>query len=193
MTVRFETAEDLFEAFPNLSDDMEASPSTQETRTYLRGLSDSATPEDAITFIAYLLRRRDAVYWGCKALARLDLVDAGSRGLHAARDWVVTPTEAAQRNALEAAQTGDPALEGTWLAYAAGWSGGNISAPGDPPMVPPQHLTARAVRAALLIAIARPPMKARRASLETCLEVGWAVLEDDEIDYAGIAPSAGSA
>ena len=184
MTVRFETAQDLFDAFPSLENDVEAAPTGEDVLGYLRRLATSATPEDAITFTAYLLRRRDAVYWGCVALARLDLADEGSRTLATARTWVRAPSDGAQRAALEAAQAGDPTLEATWLAYAAGWSGGNISAPGDPPMVPPQYLTARAVRAALLIGIARPPIKARRAGLDACLAEGWRIIECDEPDYA---------
>ena len=65
------------------------------------------------------------------------------------------PEEPRRRKVLSAGTIGDPKSPATWVALAAGWSGGSVVpeemgyAPADP------EQTAKAVRVALFIALSR--------------------------------------
>jgi hypothetical protein len=58
----------------------------------------------------------------------------------------------------------------TWLALAAGWSGGNILLGMQGTAPPPPQQTARAVRAAVLSAVSRPAAAERAARLRRCID-----------------------
>ena len=70
-TLRFATARDVAEAFPTLVEDMLAEPGEREPLAFLRELADGETPEDAVSFCAYVLPRRDAVWWACRSVRAL--------------------------------------------------------------------------------------------------------------------------
>ena len=61
-SLRFSTAAEVYEAFPTLRDEMAAAASEDPPVPFLEGLVATPTPEDAITFCAYLLPRREAVW-----------------------------------------------------------------------------------------------------------------------------------
>ena len=65
--VRFATAQAVFETFPELSQKIDASPSEQPPINFLRGMISAGKLEDAVTFCAYLLPRREAVWWACRS------------------------------------------------------------------------------------------------------------------------------
>lgn len=177
--IRFETARDVFDAFPTIADDILARPSDNASLGYLKGLLASETPEDAITFCAYVLPRREAVWWACRCLRMLKAPPGESAALHAAEAWVRDPEEANQRAALAEASRSDSGAAATWAAFGAGWSGGNLADEGQPPVPAPPHLTAKAVRAAVLMAIAASPMRQRRERLGACVEEFQRVADDD--------------
>jgi hypothetical protein len=170
---RFTTARDVFDAFPAAHDDIEAEPTDDPPLVFLRGLVASPTPENGVTFCAYLLPRREAVWWACQCVRALNAIrgEAEEAALEAAEAWVREPEEGLRRAALELGGSGDQSAPSTWLAYAAAWSGGSMTT-GDPPVPAPPHLTAKAVRAAVLMALARVPVKQRRESLGACLKEG---------------------
>ncbi len=61
---------------------------------------------------------------------------------------------------------------GVWIALAAGWSGGSMVAPDLPKVNPPIYLTARAVNAGVLGALARVDIKHRADTLNVFVEMG---------------------
>src|ERR1700682_4255099 len=65
--VRFATAQALFETFPELSQKISAKPSAQFPTKFLQTLVAAGKLEDAVTFCAYLLPRREAVWWACRS------------------------------------------------------------------------------------------------------------------------------
>jgi hypothetical protein len=67
---------------------------------------------------------------------------------------------------------GDRGAPTTWVALAAAWSGGSLTAPDQPPAPAPPHLTPKAVRAAVLTALARISVKQRRDRLAACMDEG---------------------
>jgi hypothetical protein len=174
MSIRFATARDLFEAFPTALDDIEVKPSDQPALDFLNALLASQTPENAVAFCAYLLPRREAVWWACQCVRALipSREPAEENALRAAEAWVGEPEEELRRQALEIGMQGDRAAPTTWVALAAAWSGGSLTPPDQPPAPAPAHLTPKAVRAAVLTALARISVKQRRDRLAACLHEG---------------------
>jgi hypothetical protein len=175
--IRFATAGDVFTAFPTLSDDVLAKPSEEEPLLFLKRLMASETPEDALTFFAYLAPKREAVWWGCRCVRALDAARVGDP-LLAAERWVAEPEEVNRVAALKLANDGVSALPATWAAYGAGWSGGNIGVGGVSVLAAP-HLTAKAVRACALIAVSSAPARERASRLQVAYEAAVEVAKAD--------------
>ena len=89
-----------------------------------------------------------------------------------AESWVEEPEEPWRRKALASGNMGDARSPATWVALAAGWSGGSIVpddmgyAPADP------EQTAKAVRVALFIALSRLEEGAKPRLMTACLQDG---------------------
>lgn len=171
--LRFSRARDLFEAFPVALDDMTARPSDRGSLEFLKDLAGSQTPEDAITFAAYLLAPREAVWWGHQCLTMLApmLGPEDLSILALAEDWVRRPDEPQRNKALSAATAAATKTPGVWIALGAGWSGGSMVGPDSMPVAPPPYLTAKAVNAGVLGALARVDRKARAATLCTFVDM----------------------
>ncbi|MEM0906653.1 MAG: hypothetical protein AAGJ94_04760 [Pseudomonadota bacterium] len=180
MRIKFETARDVLTAFPTLKEDITVAPDGTAPITFLKQLAQSETPEDCISFFAYLAPRRDSVWWCCRSLDTL-----GPGGLEApearaaAKAWVAEPEEARRHAALSAAEAGPSDAADTWAAFGAAWSGGSIGGEGEHAILAAPHLTAKAVRASLLVAVSSAPFAARRARLERCLDEALMVANDD--------------
>lgn len=172
--LRFSTARDLFEAFPAALDDMAARPSDRASLEFLKDLAASPTPEDAITFSAYLLGLREAVWWGHQCLYMIPdkLGSDDLRMMALAEDWVRRPEEAQRVAALQAAMGTERKTPGVWIALAAGWSGGSMAGPDDMPVAPPPYLTPKAVNAGVLSGLARVDRNARASTLKTFIDMG---------------------
>lgn len=185
MRSKFERSRDVLAAFPTLRDDMDAAVGEDPPLDFAQALLSGATPEDALTFLAYALPRRDAVDWCCRCVRRVDVVDDGV-ALAAAEDWARDPTEERRRRALGIADNAPSREPQTWAAYGAGWAGGNLSPDGAPAVLAAPHLTAKAVRAALLIAIALGPPKQRRTRLAECVDEVTARARTGDDSAAGV-------
>lgn len=180
MRINFETAEDVLKAFPTLKDDIAVRPDATEPLAFTRRLAASERPEDSLAFFAYLAPRREAVWWTCRCLAALRMGEGrGAAALAAARAWVKSPEEDERVAAIRAAEAGEDEDAETWAAYAAGWSGGNIAPDGPVPIAATANLTAKAVRAAVLVAVTSAPREERPARLERCLSEALAVAGED--------------
>ncbi|MEM7677271.1 MAG: hypothetical protein AAF449_14820 [Myxococcota bacterium] len=168
MRIQFEKASDLFLAFPTLESDMVAKPTDHPVLDFMAHLLEGETPEDAITFFSYLAPKREAVWWACRCARLLN----GNTGLKPAvalaEVWVRTPEEEHRRAALDHAEAADSGVSDTWAAYGAGWSGGNIAPDGNPPILAAPQLTAKAVRASVLIAISEDEPRTRQDRLKRC-------------------------
>jgi hypothetical protein len=177
--LRFNTARELFESFPTAAEDMTAAGTEQPSLDFLRGLLSTPTPEDAVTFCSYLLPRRVAVWWGHQCLRNLPegITEQDTSLLATAEEWVREPEEDRRYAALDAGMSASVKTPGAWIALAAGWSGGSMAPSGMAPVVPPPYLTARAVNAGILSAIARVPIKQRAMVLEACVSMGIQMTE----------------
>lgn len=172
--LRFSTARELFEAFPVALDDIAARPSDRPSLEFVKELAGSATPEDAITFSAYLLGPREAVWWGHQCLSMLTdhLAPLDQQLMTLAEDWVRQPDEERRNRALEQGMQAPTRTPGVWIALAAGWSGGSMAGPDTLPVAPPPYLTAKAVNAGVLSVLARVDRKRRAATLRSFVDMG---------------------
>jgi hypothetical protein len=173
--LRFFTAREVFEAFPGAAGDMAATPQddAEAPLDFLARLVASPTPEDAISFCAYMLGRREAVWWACACHRLLGLPSdrEDEKALLTAEAWVREPEEHRRRAALALGLSGNHDFAGTWLALAAGGSGGTfiINGQAGPPI--PADMAAKAVRSAVLISLARLPIRERAARLPACVDI----------------------
>jgi hypothetical protein len=172
--IRFVTAQDLFDAFPTAQQDVDSKPSDAPSLEYLRSLAESGEFNKAVAFCAYLLPRREAVGWGCRCVKNLlpNLPPEEQPGLQAADAWVRRPDEEQRLAALELGMRSNAQSPTTWLALAAGWSGGNIVLGIEATSMAPPQQTARAVRAAVLTAVSRLAPAEREKGLRACIEDG---------------------
>ena len=179
--LRFATAHEVFESFPAAAGEIKAPPTEDPPPAFMRSLAAGDTPEDALTFCAYALGRREAVWWGCQCIRTVNGIAAGKEDhlLRAAEEWVRDPEDEKRRAALRFGMESDLRTPSVLLALAAGWSGGSIS-PYEGAAVPPApHLTAAAVRTAILSALTRVPVKERAQWLRSCVDSGLALMEPD--------------
>ena len=140
-------------------------------------LSDDQTPEellelllehehfaDAARLLANRLPKREAVWWACRCVRRIagnEPADADTQALEAAEQWVMEPNEDHRRATMplaEALEFGTPA---SWAAVAAFWSEGSLAPPDAPDVPPDEHLAAKAVAGAVILAaVLNEPEKA---------------------------------
>jgi len=174
INLRFNLAEDLFEAFPEIHEDMSAEPSDKPSLEYLSELLVSATPENAITFCAYLLPRREAVWWGHQCLSQIPdmMAPVDNEHLILAENWVRQPEEPERVAALNSAMATDPKTPGVWIALAAGWSGGSMVEESMSPVPPPPFLTAKAINTGLLGVLAEIETGVRSQVLKNFVDMG---------------------
>jgi hypothetical protein len=180
--IRFATAQDLFEAFPTAAQDVDAEPNDQPSLRYLQDLAEGDEPKRAVAFCAYLLPRREAVWWGCRSVRRLMPSQSAAelRLMQAAESWIEVPEEEQRIAALELGTNSNPNWASTWLALAAGWSGGNMVLGVQTPSPAPPQQTARAVRAAVLTAASRVAPQERVESLRACIEDGGRIAREEK-------------
>jgi hypothetical protein len=150
---RFTSAKQVFDAFETAQEDIEANPTETEPMAFIRQLLDGPTPEATISFCAYLLPRREAVWWACKSIRDGGTPD-NAELLALAEEWVKVPEESNRRAALSAANAAKIKGPCAWAAFGAGWSGGSMTDNVEQPVRPPAYLTAKAVRAAVLTVLA---------------------------------------
>ena len=175
--LRFAAAREVFEAFPSAHVDIKTAPTDQSPVAYLRDLAKGQTPDDAIAFCAYLLPRREAVWWASQCVRALigEPTETDETALNAAEEWVREPEDAKRRRALEIGLAANQRAASTWVALAAGWSGGPmIISDYTAPSAPPQ-LTAQAAFTAIEIALGGRTDRA--GEIARCVERGVRITE----------------
>src|SRR3954447_5173478 len=115
---RFVTTLALFETFPRSVTKIAAEPTDEPPNIFLKRLSAQHKFEDAITFSAYLLPRREAVWWACRSVraSLCGIAASRARPISAAEAWVYDPCDENRRTALEAGKQGDNNDPLSWLA-----------------------------------------------------------------------------
>lgn len=173
------TARDLFDAYPTAALDMKAVPTDQPSLTFCRSLVAGRIPEEAITFCAYLLPSRVAVWWGHECLINLSsaLDEQDFRMLGFVHGWVSDPSEYRRFSVLEEALAAEQRSPGVWIALAAGWSGEAM--PGGHRYANGQAVgrTARAINTGILAGLSRVALTDRAAVLADIVAMGMQLAE----------------
>jgi len=149
--IRFVSARDVFEAFPDLGRAVAPPPENPTPLDFARALM-AHSPAGAVVFLAHLLPRREAVWWAIHCVRAMLGGGAENEAMRAADAWVRTPEDDNRRAALAACNAGDQRAATTWLAFAAGWSGGSVTPPDKDPMPAPPAACAQGVHTAVLLA-----------------------------------------
>lgn len=175
--LRFSTAREVFETFPALRSAVTMAAGPEHPFAFLDRLAKGPAPTEAAGFCAFLLPRREAVWWALQSVRTMQPPGTADPGLAAAEAWVREPADRTRFEALRLAQNADPARPGTWVAWAAGYSGGSMVESHGVPC--PPDLTAKMVRIALLNAINRLPARDRAGALRQCVEACIRLVDDD--------------
>ena len=111
--------------------------------------------DDAISFLAYALPRREALWWGLECVRSVtpeEPPEAVAAALAAADAWIAEPADELRRAAFDAAEAATYGTPAGSLALAVFFSEGSL-APADCPAVPVgEWFCARTVAASLLLA-----------------------------------------
>ncbi len=175
--LRFNTTREVFETFPAAAEVILTPPTTEPPLTFLARLAKGPAPMEAIGFCAFLLPRREAVWWALQSVRGMQPPGTQDPGLAAAEAWVREPGDRARFEALKFAQSGDRARPGTWVAWAAGYSGGSMVESHGVPC--PPDLTAKLARIGVLSAVNRLPARDREGALRACVEACIRLAQDD--------------
>ncbi len=170
--IRFVAARDVFAAFPDLRYVAPTPSDESAPLDYARLLLASPRPADAVIFLAYLLPRREAVWWARQCVGAILGPRADDESFRAADEWVRAPEEDNRQRAREVAGAADSRLATTWLALAAAWSGGSLCAPDLKPMAPPISACAKAANAAIILAITSSDPRAYGRWIADCAQAG---------------------
>jgi hypothetical protein len=174
--IRFATIRALSESFPEALDNIGAVPTDEHPIAFLKRLAAERKFDHAVAVCAYLLPRREAVWWGCLSARTLlgNNVQTDNAPLLAAEAWVQQPTEENRQTALDIGTKADSNAALTWLALAAGWSSGTFA---PTPIPVPAYMTARGIRVALLISSRSVSLPERPKRLQFCLAEGLRLAE----------------
>src|SRR5260370_31400842 len=171
--VRFATARALYATLSEVSEQIKVAPTDEFAIEFLKDLVSKCKLDEAVAFCAYLLPRREAVWWACScARASLgEITQDRSACLLAAEAWVYDPNDARRKAALEIGTASDSNDPLTWLALAAGWSGGVLNTFPRLPVPVPTYMTAPAARIPVLLSVAKL-RKDRPSRLQACIADG---------------------
>jgi hypothetical protein len=176
---RFATTLALFETFPRSVTKIAVAATDESPILFLKKLSTQHKFEDAITFCAYLLPRREAVWWACGCVRALlgDLPASRVAAIIAAEAWVSDPSDERRRTALEIGNQGDSTDPLSWLALSAGWSGGMLLVHPKFPVSVPPYMTPRAARIAILLSARTVKTEQHAARMQACIVDGIRLAE----------------
>ncbi len=174
--IRYTKASQVFEAFPELEEDIGLSGSDAAPARFVADLLEGDVPENAILFFAHLLPKRETVWWGARCVAGLctEMTEEDSALLALAEAWVRDCNEANRARALKGADQARRKTPAAWIAYGAGWASGSLAPAGQPMAPMPPQLTAKAVNAGVLIAVAEQGQRQRAEAMRACIRAGLA-------------------
>lgn len=164
--LRYETPFELYRNLPQVAQLTQHRPREDEAiLDFLYRLRSSTTPEEAITFAAFAVLPKLAIWWGYECLRQAsDEMDKTERQMmeHVA-NWTQYPADENRFRAMQMGLYTPTKSPVVYLCLAVGWSGGPI-APNDTAGVPP-HRSPRAINTAVLSCLARHDVQTRQVWL----------------------------
>lgn len=179
--LRFSSAQQVVEAFPPLREHIPSQDLHLDPFAFIDALMKAGSGREAIAFCAYVLPRREAVQWVCKAFRKLSPPSPGrdTEFLELAEQWAKKPSEQARKAALDAGMK-DPQSATAWAALAAGWSGGSLWSDATQAVPIPPHLAGHAAFVAMLLLVAGLPHTVHPKTREEIVADAVATLRRDD-------------
>ena len=183
--LRFQTARDLFAANSAVARDMTAVPTDQPSLEFCRRLMAGRIPEEAITFCAYLLPDRAAIWWGHECLGHLTelLEEQDLETLALIQDWVGEPGNASRRAAVAEAAIARQQTPAGWIALAVQRHVNGAADQANASRLRPLP-AAHAVNAGILAGLARVAVADRFSVLTAFVEMGIHLAETEALRRA---------
>lgn len=169
--IRYPTVAELFAQMAPIGTFLTERPEEDEGfRSFLDRLRNSATPEEAVTFIAFAVETHAAIQWGLDCVLALqdDLSSDDTLLINWVANWLDDPSHEARWKTLQMALFAPRLTPLVGLGLAVGWSGGPL-APNDKVAVPAWRAP-RAVSSAVLQAISQAPPDRRAVNLNFVLD-----------------------
>lgn len=179
--LRFLKSADVFAAFPTLAHYAAPPPDDIDPLGDVRRRIADRRALEAIALLAHTLPRREAVWWASRSVAALLGPGAEDECARAAEAWVRAPDSENQRAALERGLAAPSNKPTTWLALAAGRSGGNVAPADQPPVPAAPEACAQAVGAAVVLAIVSHAPADIPDRLSACIAGGIAFAEGGDL------------
>src|ERR1700761_5930760 len=180
--IRFGAARNVFEAFPELGRVLAPLPGDLDPLEYTRAVLSGPRPTDAIIFLAHLLPRREAVWWAIQCVRAMLGSNADDGAFRAADAGVRAPEDDNRRAALAAFNACNQRAATTWLAFAAGWSGGSVTPPDNDPMPAPPAACAQGVHTAVILAACAGDPLGVVDRLKACTEAGIRFADGEDVE-----------
>jgi hypothetical protein len=102
---------------------------------------------------------------------------------------VRAPEDDNRRAALTAFNACNQRAATTWLAFAAGWSGGSVTPPDKDPMPAPPAACAQGVHTAVILAACAGDALGVVDRLKACAEAGIRFADGDDVEVRTPAPA----
>ncbi len=131
--------------------------------------------EDALSFLAYGLPRREALWWGLGCVSEItpeESPPAILRALAVVEEWVGGPNDERRREAMVAAEEATYGTPAGCLALAVFFSEGSMAPPDCPAVPVGEWFCARTTAAALLLASLQEGQEKAPATAKAFLERG---------------------
>jgi hypothetical protein len=169
--IRFTTAAQVAEAFPEAAGDLGEVPADVSPLDHLAALAEGEDPNPAVVFAALALPKRESVWWGCLAMRGMGLAgEATLEGLRLAEAWVRHPEEDERRAAGEFAESEYFEGAGAWIALAAFTTSGSLAPAGLQAVPPSPEISGRCVAMAVMLATADDDAFVRLANIRAAIE-----------------------
>ncbi|MEW4489232.1 FHA domain-containing protein [Thalassoglobus sp. JC818] len=149
-----ETAPQILERF-QLADAFPIAPNPDETpESFATRLVETEEANHCVTFMAYALPKRAAVWWLTKCIEEVESIhgEEDQKLLEHVQKWVLDPSDELRRHGMQQAELLEMSTPASWAAVGAFWSGGSMG-PVDTPVVEPKdELFGKAISGGTILA-----------------------------------------
>lgn len=138
-------------------------------------LQSAKLDNDLVQFLCHALPVREVIWWACLALElrQQDWTPQQTNAIVCAKNWVKEPDEANRRQAEHFVKNIGHDCAPGWLAQAVFWNGsGSITDVGEPVVMPPENLYAKAAAGAINMASIMPEWDNSEAYYQKVIEMG---------------------
>ncbi|MEM7190735.1 MAG: hypothetical protein AAF439_14075 [Pseudomonadota bacterium] len=168
--IRFTTAFQVVEAFPEAADDLGEVPEDIAPLDHMAELGKDLNPNPALIFAGLALPKRESVWWACLVLRGLGLLDGETgSGLALAEAWAMRPEEDERRACGTFAEEVYFEGPGAWVAFAAFSTSGSLAPAGLQSVPPSPEVSGKSAAMAVMLAIADEDAFSRLAKARAAL------------------------